>query len=193
MEGKLKEEEGKILVRFAKRAIEHYLKNGTRLEIKPSEVPSANLVRDGACFVSIYIGKDKALRGCIGSLEACRPLVLDVVDNALNAAFGDPRFHPLRPQELKDVRIEVSVLTPNRKLEVKSPDELLKKLEPRRDGVTIKKGWVRATFLPVVWEQIPDKAEFLCHLCVKAGLSPEEWKNTEGMEFFVYEAQEFVE
>jgi AmmeMemoRadiSam system protein A len=186
-------DEGKFLLKVARGAIETYLKTGQRPDIRPQDVPTRRLTMDGACFVTLYKGKGKALRGCIGSLEASRPLVMDVADNAMNSAFGDPRFPPLRPDELKDIAIEISVLTPPRKLEVSSADDLLKSLVQRKHGLIIKKGWARATFLPVVWDELKKKEDFLSELCQKAGLSPDEWKDTEGMEFFVYQAQEFEE
>jgi len=189
----LTKSEGAYLLKIARTAIETYLKSHERLEIKPSDVPGKRLAEDGACFVTLYIGKDRALRGCIGSLEASRPLVFDVADNALNSAFGDPRFPKVCPDELKDIKIEISVLTPPKKIEVSSAEDLLKKLIPRKHGLTIQKGWARATFLPVVWDELKDKKEFLSHLCMKAGLDPEEWKDTKTMEFFVYQAQEFEE
>src|SRR5208283_582108 len=189
----LTKSEGAYLLKIARTAIETYLKSHERLEIKPSDVPGKRLAEDGACFVTLYIGKDRALRGCIGSLEASPPLVFDVADNALNSAFGDPRFPKVCPDELKDIKIEISVLTPPKKIEVSSAEDLLKKLIPRKHGLTIQKGWARATFLPVVWDELKDKKEFLSHLCMKAGLDPEEWKDTKTMEFFVYQAQEFEE
>ena len=92
-EGLLSREEGRYLVSMARKAIEHYLSQGDRLELKPSDLPSSErLVGDGACFVTLYSvrGGRKQLRGCIGTLEANRPLIFDVIDNALNSAFGDP-------------------------------------------------------------------------------------------------------
>lgn len=191
--GMLTKQDGKFILALARRAIEHYLRKGQKIEVRPSEVPSQALVRDGACFVTLYIGKNRDLRGCIGSLEAHRPLVMDVIDNALSSAFGDPRFPPVRIEEMKDIRIEISVLTLPERLEAKSADELLKKLVPRKHGLIIQKGWARATFLPVVWGELKEKEEFLGHLCMKAGLLPEEWKDAKSMEFYTYEAQEFEE
>ena len=189
----LTKSEGAYLLKIARKAIETYLKSHERLEIKPSDVPGKRLAEDGACFVTLYVGKDRSLRGCIGSLEASRPLVFDVADNALNSAFGDPRFPKVRPDEMKDIKIEISVLTPPRKLEVSSANDLLKKLAPRKYGLTIEKGWARATFLPVVWDELKEKEDFLSHLCMKAGLEPDAWKDTRSMEFFIYQAQEFEE
>lgn len=187
-------DEGKYLLALARKAIEHYLDTGERMDIKPSEIPSGGrLARDGACFVTLYIGSDAELRGCIGTLEASRPLAFDVADNALNSAFGDPRFPQVRPEELKDIKIEISVLTPPRRISPASESELLSMIVPRKHGLIIQKGMARATFLPVVWDELGDKEEFLARLCMKAGLRSDEWKDVRSMEFYTYEAQEFSE
>ena len=188
---KLDEKERKFLLSLARRSIDHYLKSGSRMDIKPQEVPSKRLSEDGACFVTLY--EEGELRGCIGTLEANRPLVMDVIDNALSSAFGDPRFPPLSKEELLKVKISISYLSKPEPFPVKDAKDLLAKLVPGKHGLIIQKGYARATFLPVVWEQLPGKEEFLSHLCEKAGLAPDEWKDTESMEFFVYEAQEFGE
>jgi len=193
MDELLTKEEGAFLLKLARKAIEHYLIKRQKFEVAPSEVPGKRLVNDGACFVTLYKGKTRALRGCIGSIEAHRPLVMDVIDNAMNSAFGDPRFPAVRMEEMKDVRIEISVLTVPKKLEVKSAEELLQKLTPKKHGLIIQKGWARATFLPVVWDELKKKEDFLVHLCMKAGLGPDEWKDTAGVEFYIYEAQKFEE
>lgn len=188
---KLDQKEMKFLLTLARRSIDHYLRNGSRMEIKPQEVPTKRLIEDGACFVTLYMGGE--LRGCIGTLEAHRPLVMDVIDNALSSAFGDPRFPPLSLEELPKVKISISYLSKPEPFPVKDEKDLLSKLVPNKHGLIIQKGYARATFLPVVWEQLPEKKEFLSHLCEKAGLAPDEWKDTKGMEFSVYEAQEFEE
>jgi len=187
---KLNETEKKFLLSLARRAIKHYLDTGKKLDLKPSEVPSKRLTEDGACFVSLHIGRE--LRGCIGSLEAHRPLVMDVIDNALGSAFGDPRFFPLAAGELPKARISISVLTKPVPLPVKGPEDLLKKLVPNRHGLILEQGYARATFLPAVWEELPKKEEFLGHLSMKAGLLPDGWKDPR-TRFFVYEAEEFSE
>jgi AmmeMemoRadiSam system protein A len=186
----LSEEEGRYLLKLARKAISEYLERGEVPRPEPGDIPSKRLTEKGACFTTLYEG-DK-LRGCIGSLERERPLVFDVIDNALNAALRDPRFHPLEKSELKKIRIEISVLTEPEKKEFKSTDELLDFLVPGKHGLIIKKGWARATFLPVVWDTLKTKEDFLSHLCMKAGLHREAWKEN-GMEYFVYEAQEFTE
>jgi AmmeMemoRadiSam system protein A len=193
MAARFNKTEREFLLKLARRTMEYFLKNGRKLEVKPTDLPSPKLIEDGAAFVTLYIGKEKALRGCIGSLEAKRPIVFDVVNNAINAAFDDPRFQPVQEYELKTIKIEISVLTPAEPLKVKDADDLLKKLIPGKHGLIIQKGWNRATFLPIVWKEIPDKEQFLNELCQKAGLMPYEWKDTEEMEFYTYEAEEFEE
>ena len=186
----LKEEEKKYLLGIARKTIEHYLNTRETLKVKPQEVNSKRLVEDGACFVTLHINDN--LRGCMGSLTARRPLVFDVIGNTINAAFRDPRFHPLKKEDLERIKISISVLTKPVPLSVSGPDDLLKKLEPEKHGVIMEKGYYRATFLPLVWEHLPDKEEFLQHLSMKAGLLPGGWKDPE-CQFSVYEAKEFSE
>lgn len=193
MAARFNKTEREFLLKLARRTMEHFLKYGRKLEVKPGDLPSPKLIEDGAVFVTLYIGEGKALRGCIGSLEARRPIVFDVVNNAINAAFDDPRFQPVQEYELKSIKIEISVLTRPEPLRVKDADDLLKKLVPGKHGLIIQKGWNRATFLPIVWKEIPEKEQFLNELCQKAGLMPYEWKNTDEMEFYTYEAEEFEE
>lgn len=139
-------------------------------------------------FVTLTI--DGRLRGCIGSLSATAPMVDSVRDNALNAAFHDPRFAPLRRQELALVHIEVSVLSEPVRLAYTDADDLLSKLRPGIDGVIVKKGSASATFLPQVWEQLPRPETFLDHLCTKAGLSPDQWRRGD-LAVQVYQVQYF--
>lgn len=140
--------------------------------------------------MTLTIGKD--LRGCIGSLEARESLVDGVKHNAVNAALKDPRFPALTKKELERVHIEVSVLSEPRSLAYTDADDLLHKLRPGIDGVIIRQGFAAATFLPQVWDQLPDKVEFLEHLCMKAGLSPTTWKKS-GLEVQTYQVQYFEE
>lgn len=127
-----------------------------------------------ACFVTLT--KKGNLRGCIGSLEARQELWKDVQENAIHSAFDDPRFSPLNDSELNQIKIEISVLTKPEKLDYKNSEDLLKKLNSEM-GVIISLGYFSATYLPQVWEQIDNKEEFLSSLCMKAGLSSDEWKN----------------
>ncbi len=190
MAEKLNEKEKKFLLALARDSIKNYLEKGDVPDIRPTEVPSKRLIEDGACFVTLRIRKE--LRGCIGSLEAHRPLVMDVADNAINSAFNDPRFNGLTKQEFGKITISISVLTKPVPLPVSGPDDLLKKLVAGRHGLILKQGWARATFLPAVWEELPKKEEFLSHLSMKAGLAPDAWKDRK-TEFEVYEAEEFSE
>jgi AmmeMemoRadiSam system protein A len=117
---------------------------------------------------------------------------MDVIDNALACAFGDLRFFPLAAAELLKVKISISVLNKPQCLPVNGPDDLLKKLVPGKHGLIMEKGTARATFLPVVWEQLPNKEQFLEHLSLKACLARDGWKSVD-CRFFVYEAEEFSE
>ncbi|OIO65821.1 AmmeMemoRadiSam system protein A [Candidatus Woesearchaeota archaeon CG_4_10_14_0_2_um_filter_57_5] len=130
---------------------------------------------DAKAAVFVTLTKQGELRGCIGHLEAHLPLQEAIVENALAAAFSDPRFEPLHASELEQVRIEVSVLTPPRELHYNGAQELLDSLSSD-DGVIIQQGMRKATFLPQVWEQLPGKEAFLSHLCQKAGLRADAWK-----------------
>jgi len=135
--------------------------------------PSMREKRGG--FVTIH--KSGALRGCIGYILPIMELYRTVIDNAYNAAYGDPRFPPLNPDEYNEIDIEISILSVPEQLKYSGSDDLLDKLVPLVDGIIISKGGSSATFLPQVWEQLPDKKEFLQHLCMKAGLSPNEWQS----------------
>uniref|UniRef100_Q47EL5 AMMECR1 protein n=1 Tax=Dechloromonas aromatica (strain RCB) TaxID=159087 RepID=Q47EL5_DECAR len=127
----------------------------------------------GAVFVTLT--QHDNLRGCIGSLEAWRPLIKDVQENALAAAFRDPRFEPLSLDELPITRVEVSLLTPAEPMSFSSEADALTQLRPEIDGVIFTAGNRRSTFLPQVWEQLPDPAMFMAHLKQKAGLPADYW------------------
>lgn len=141
-----------------------------------SPLPAADhpaLKDPGATFVTLT--EDGALRGCIGSLEAHRPLGEDVVANARASAFQDPRFPPLRAAELPRTRVEVSLLTPADPMDFADEADALAKLCPGIDGVIFECGRRRATFLPQVWEQLPLPQDFMAHLKVKAGFAASFW------------------
>jgi len=140
----------------------------------------------------VTLKKNGELRGCIGSLAASESIVEGVRRNALNAAFHDSRFHPLGSDELSEIEIEVSILTEPARLSHTGPDDLLAQLRVGVDGVILRKGLSSATFLPQVWEQLPDKVEFLDHLCRKAWLPRDAWRR-EGLEVYVYQVQHFEE
>ncbi len=131
------------------------------------------LAEPGASFVTLT--QDGALRGCIGSLEAQRPLATDVAENAFAAAFRDPRFAPLSERELAHTRVEVSLLTPAEPFPVLSEADALTRLRPGIDGLIFSYGRRRATFLPQVWESLADPRQFLVQLKLKAGLPGDFW------------------
>ena len=131
------------------------------------------LDRAGATFVTLRL--DGELRGCLGSLEAERPLRDDVVANARDAAMRDPRFEPLTERELDGLSVEVSLLSPPQPLAFRDEEDLMRQLQAAREGVLLEYGGHRSTFLPQVWEQLPDARDFLRHLKAKAGLSPDFW------------------
>lgn len=130
----------------------------------------------GACFVTLT--KSGQLRGCIGSVIAHRPLIMDLIKNAHSAAFADPRFKPLTSEELYAIDIEVSLLSSPEKILFKTEDELMEQIVPRRDGIIIRDGNYQAVFLPCVWEQLPDKTEFMQALKQKAGLKKSYFSET---------------
>ena len=163
------------LLDLARASIAQGLTSGQPPRYSPADFTGA-LARPGASFVTLR--RDDALRGCVGSLEAKRPLAQDVGIAAFNAAFRDIRFPRLSQPELDQVRIEISVLSPTVPLAVRDQDELLLRLRPRIDGLLLEEGPARATFLPKVWEQLPEPVDFLRALKRKAGLPPDYWSTT---------------
>ncbi len=164
-----------ILLEVARDSIRNGLQTGRPLRVRVEDYPEI-LREPGASFVTLH--RDGRLRGCIGTLEAWRPLVQDVAENAFAAAFRDPRFMPLRPEELDDLHIHISVLGPPEALQFDSEEELLAQLRPGRDGLILQDGGHKGTFLPSVWEELPDPRQFLTHLKVKAGLPPDHWSDS---------------
>lgn len=148
------------------------------------------LQEPGACFVTLT--REGELRGCVGSIEASQPLALDVRDRAYAAAFEDPRFPPLGKEELEGIEIEISRLTRPERLEYRSPEELPRLLRPGIDGVILRQGFRRATFLPQVWEKLPQPEEFLGRLCQKMGLPAEAWRESP-FEVETYQVEMFSE
>ena len=160
---------------LARRAIAAGVSRGGEPQVDPVRFPEA-LREPGACFVTLR--KRGELRGCVGSLEAHMPLVCDVVRNAWRAATADPRFRPVTQQELPELEIHISVLTAPTPFEVGSERELLESLRPGVDGLVLREGARAATFLPAVWESLPEPAEFLDQLRLKAGLPRGYWSET---------------
>lgn len=160
------------------------------VKVKRPEIVSSALSEKQGCFVTLH--KKGMLRGCIGTIEPSKNLISHVEENVLNAGFRDPRFPPLTMDELEEVDIEISILSKPRILEYESPEALKNKLEPGIHGVILSKGWCSATFLPQVWEQLPDKEDFLGHLCQKAGMSGSCWKDKDTV-IKVYDVEYFSE
>jgi len=129
-----------------------------------------------ATFVTLTLAG--RLRGCIGTLEAVRPLVADVAHNAFAAAFTDPRFAPLGIAEQTQIRIHISVLSPPQRMAFTSEADLLSQIQPNIDGLILEDAGRRGTFLPSVWESLPDVATFWSHLKTKAGLPADHWSDT---------------
>lgn len=186
---KLTEEEGKCLLEVARRTIEQHLFDRKGPKKPDADFPSIFYAHRGT-FVTLTI--QGGLRGCIGHITPQETLLEGIKANAINAAFQDPRFQPLTRSEWKNVKIEISILTDPKPLSYADANDLLKKLRPHVDGVILKKGYHQSTFLPQVWEQLPDKDEFLTHLCLKAGLAGEEWRKGD-LEVTTYEVQAFEE
>lgn len=166
-------EEKAFLLKLARKTITNVTKGEGLPKVDPAEVPPSVKVAKG-CFVTLT--KHGQLRGCIGNILPAGPLYQAVIENARSAALHDFRFPPVRPDELNEINIEISVLTEPVPLQFNSPEELLAKLQPGKDGVVLEIGERKATFLPQVWQQLPDKVEFLNHLAMKAGANPSDWR-----------------
>lgn len=169
------EEEHILLRQIALEAVEYGLKHGKHLPIETSRYPTP-LQNTGASFVTLKMAGQ--LRGCIGSLEAYQPLVNDVAHNAYAAAFSDPRFQPVSNSELEKLEFHISVLTPALAMVFDSEQDLLKQIRPGVDGLVLEDGQHRGTFLPAVWESLPDAESFLRHLKQKAGLPQDYWSES---------------
>lgn len=157
----------------------------------PGAVPPQNPAfdKDGACFVTLY--RDGELHGCIGSLEAHKPLLADVAENAVAAALRDPRAMPIGLGDELQFRVEVSLLSPLVRLPVKSRAEAIAALRPHKDGVLLRYHGRRGTFLPQVWDELPEPREFWRHLLRKAGL-PTDFDSPE-LEVYRYTVDKWIE
>jgi len=169
---KLTEGEGRELIRLARRSIDAALELRALAPFPSSAFP-AGLQQHRSAFVTLRIGKE--LRGCCGSIEATCPLAREVWRVAWASAFNDPRFPPLTAAEWPRVHVHISVLAPAQPLAVQTEADLIRQLRPGVDGVIVELGAARATFLPSVWEQLPDPTLFVRHLKLKAGWSADFW------------------
>lgn len=166
-------EDKKFLLSLARKSIEYFMEKRELMHVDQEKI-NDKLKKKKGVFVTLE--KHDMLRGCIGNIQPVEPLYLGVIKNAVAAAFYDPRFYPLQHEELKDLEIEISVLSEPKKIEYKNSDDLLKKIKAGKDGIIIKLGNRTATFLPQVWDKLKQKELFLSELCLKAGLRPDEWK-----------------
>ncbi len=162
------------LLKVASRSVAHGVAAGQALTVD-AENFGAMLRVETACFVTLRIAQ--ALRGCVGSLSAQRPLVCEVARAAYMAAFRDPRFSPLTAGELPQTRVHISVLSRPVVFPVSCERELLERLSPGVDGLVLQDGPHMGTFLPDVWSSIPDPASFVAQLKLKAGLDADHWSD----------------
>jgi len=191
MTEKLSVEDGALLLQLARETILHELgKENDTSETLKIRLSDMAIKENRGTFVSLH--KKGDLRGCIGNIEPSKTIYDGIKDNAKHAAFKDPRFKPLSYDELRETTIDVSILTQPQLLDYNDPNDLIEKLRPGIDGVVIEKKNHRATFLPQVWDQLKDPKLFLAHLCMKAGLSSEEWKSGD-LKVSTYQVQLFEE
>jgi AmmeMemoRadiSam system protein A len=170
----LTEAQRTTLLDTARQAIEYGLRHREVMPVDPRSHPP--LDQPGASFVTLH--DNGQLRGCIGSLEAQRPLLADVAENAYAAAFRDPRFPPLEAAELAGLDVDVSVLSEPGEMHFSDQPGLLAQIRPGVDGLILEDRGRRGTFLPSVWESLPDAAAFLQHLKLKAGLPADHWSDS---------------
>ncbi len=161
----------KYTIDICRKSIQYALDTGKKMSAGQIEYVPEVFREQGACFVTLEIGHN--LRGCIGSIIAHSPLIDDLVSNSYSAAFSDSRFRPLGKSEFEDVKINVSLLSTPTAMKFTDEADLLSQIVPYEDGIIIKDGYHQAVYLPSVWEQLPDKIEFLQSLKMKAGLSPD--------------------
>lgn len=175
----------RALLAIARDSIDHGVAHGTALQPDLAALP-AELGEPRATFVTLHL--DGQLRGCIGSLEAHRPLAEDVAANAFAAAFRDPRFPPVSRTEAARLALEISVLSPAEPMHFRSEADLLAQLRPGIDGLILSDLGRRGTFLPSVWSQLPAARDFLVHLKHKAGLPADHWSATLSVERYTTES-----
>ncbi|GMQ90392.1 MAG: hypothetical protein BMS9Abin10_0764 [Gammaproteobacteria bacterium] len=174
----------RALLQLAETSIEKGL-GGERLRVEPGDY-SPVLQQPGASFVTVRIRRE--LRGCIGTLEHERVLVIDVVKNAYAAAFRDPRFAPLSRAEFKHLHVHISVLGRPQPIEFTCERDLVEQLRPGVDGIILQEGSCRATFLPAVWESLPEPQEFMQQLKCKAGLAADYWSDKITVQRYIAES-----
>ena len=168
-------EEQQILLKLAKDSISYGLSHHKIMPVDLQQFPT-NLQANAACFVTLKLNGE--LKGCIGSLVAHRPLVQDIIHNSYAAAFEDSRFMPVTSEELSFLNIHISILCRSEPIFFTSQQDLIKQLRPGIDGLILSDIGYRGTFLPSVWEELPEPEIFLRHLKLKAGLPSNHWSKT---------------
>ena len=186
---KLSSKQKNYLLSLARQTITDYFDKSKKTLVNPKEIDK-ELTKPAATFVTLT--KSGELRGCVGNLVAKKPLYQDVINNALMSAFFDNRFPQLKERELKDIKIEISILSRPIPYKHENTVSLLEQVKPKKHGVIIQNGFNQATYLPQVWDDLSDKVEFLESLCIKAGLPKEAWKE-ESTEIFYYMVEHFSE
>lgn len=185
----LTEQHGQTLIHLVRQTIEEHLDLPPTYSVNPERLLDPDLQENQAVFVTL--NKRGQLRGCIGSLTATESIVDGVKRHAVNAAFHDHRFSPVTEDEIPELKVDISILSEPETLEYKDSDDLLSKLRPEIDGVILRhSSGAGATFLPQVWEQVSDPAQFLSHLCRKARLAEDAWKKGD-LEIKTYQVQYF--
>jgi len=195
MSFQLTQKEGEYLVKLARNAVEQYLKNKQIIKM-PADVPPKLKEKCGV-FVTINSviegGKSHELRGCIGFPYPTHMLAQAVIESAISSATQDPRFYPMRAEELDQVVFEVSVLTPPEPVEVENPQEYCSKIKVGQDGLIVERSYCKGLLLPQVpveWKW--DEEAFLCQCCIKAGLPPDSWL-LKGTKIYKFQAIIFEE
>lgn len=183
---KISGENKKYLLNISRQTLEYYFFGKEKFEPEIGTI-SENLLEKTATFVTLT--KNGQLRGCVGNIIAKFPLYRDVINNTLNAAFSDPRFPQLEKSELNEIKIEISVLSKPRQINL---DELLENKDLDRFGIIFQLGFYQATFLPDVWLELPKADDFFSNLSLKAGLNQDAWKDPKA-EFFYYATEKFSE
>lgn len=191
-EQRLTESDKKNLLVLARKTLVRYLTDGSQPSVDETQL-SRSLLEKGACFVTLN-KRGTGLRGCIGIFQRVEPLYRTVMGRAIAAATHDFRFPTVRLEELADIKLDISVLTEPQDLEFTTAESLLEKLRPLKDGVILTTRYGSSTFLPQVWEQLPDKEQFLYHLCRKHGAPGMIWKEApETIQVQTYQAIVFGE
>jgi len=186
---RLTKEDRKTLLKLARGALEEGV-GGQPLSPLDLNTLSSRLIEPGATFVTLTINHQ--LRGCVGALEATLALAEDVRVHAVAAALDDYRFPAVREEEVSKIKIEISRLTLPILLSFDNPGKLLEQIRPGVDGVVLQQGDRRATFLPQVWEKVPEVEVFLSMLCRKMGVPSDQWRSTK-LQVFTYQVEEFQE